>query len=216
MKKGYVNSPSCIYRIFINNYVYIGSTISFKKRKNEHLWSLKRNNHSNQILQNLFNKYGEESINFEIIEVVDKDDLLINEQKNIEIIKSKDELILINILPVAGSSLGCKQSQETIDKKRLSMVGKNKNKKRNEKQILEQSFRQKGRIITEEWRKNISKSMKGKKSPNKPKKFIIYNDKTYTFKEFSDLMGCDLSTLYTTNHTYTEKKYNCKITTDKD
>jgi hypothetical protein len=163
------------------------------------------------ILQNYFNKHGETNLNFEIIEESLKENLLVNEQKYMDIYRLKNDLKIVNILLVAGSSVGYKQSKETLDKKRQSMIGKNKNKKRTEKQILEQSNRQKGRIITEEWKKNISNSLKGRKSPNKPKKFILFNNKIYTFNEFSKIVKCDLSTLYTTKKEYTEKKYNCKI-----
>jgi group I intron endonuclease len=211
LNKRYKNPVSCVYKISIKKYVYIGSTKIFIKRKGEHLWNLKNNKHTNPILQNLYNKYGEEKIKFSIVEEVSIENLQEIEQKYIDDYKLNKKLKLINILLVAGSNLGHKQSKETCNKKRISMIGKNKGKKRSPEDSLKKSIRQKGRIIDKEWRNKISKSLKGKPSPNKPKKFIEYSDKIYTYKEFSILVNCDLSTLYTTKKEYLEKKYNCKI-----
>ena len=210
-KNRYKNPISCIYKIVVKNYIYIGSTTIFSKRKYEHFWKLKKNIHPNQILQNVFNKYGEKEFVFSIVEEIEIDKLIETEQKYIDLYRNNDNFRLINILTIAGSSLGYVCSEETREKKRISMLGKNKGNKRNVDFCLEQSKRQKGRIITEEWRQKISSSLKGRKSPNKPKRFIEINNKSYSFKDFSEMVNCDISTLYTTKKEYTEKKYNCKI-----
>jgi len=51
----------CIYAIknSDNNKIYIGSSKSFYKRLNKHINNLRKNIHSNNHLQNAFNKYGE-------------------------------------------------------------------------------------------------------------------------------------------------------------
>jgi group I intron endonuclease len=185
----------------------------FSKRKFEHLWMLKKNIHINPILQNVYNKYGQEKIQILIIEKCSVEKLLELEQKYIDHYRNDNELILMNILLTAGNSSGYIPTQESREKRSKSMMGKNKNKKRSELQCSEQSLRQQGREITSEWKVNISKSLKGRPSPNKSKKFIIYKGKTYSFKEFSGLMKCDLSNLYTTTKEFTEKKYNCKLIT---
>jgi group I intron endonuclease len=210
-KNRYKNPISCIYKIVVKNYIYIGSTTIFSKRKYEHFWKLNKNIHPNQILQNVFNKYGEKEFIFSIVEEIEIDKLIETEQKYIDLYINNDNFRLINILTIAGSSLGYVCSEETREKKRISMLGKNKGNKRNVDFCLEQSKRQKGRIITEEWRQKISSSLKGRKSPNKPKRFIEINNKSYSFKDFSEMVNCDISTLYTTKKEYTEKKYNCKI-----
>lgn len=211
MKKRYSNPISCVYKITVKNYIYIGSTKIFTKRKNEHLRNLKKQIHPNQILQNIFNKYGECEFVFSIIEEVDIEKLIEVEQKYINFYQNNRELRLVNILLVAGSSIGYICTEETKEKKRLSMLGKNKGNKRSPEFLQLQSERQKGRIITKEWREKISNSLKGKISPNKPKRFIKYVGNMYTFKEFSELVKCDLSNLYTTKREYTEKKYGCEI-----
>jgi hypothetical protein len=145
------------------------------------------------------------------VEEIEVNKLIETEQKYIDLYRDNDDFRLINILTTAGSSLGYVCSEETREKKRISMLGKNKGNKRNVDFCLEQSKRQKGRIITEEWRQKISSSLKGRKGPNKPKRFIEINNKIYSFKVFSEMVNCDVSTLYQTKKEYTEKKYNCKI-----
>lgn len=59
-----------IYKIrnVLNNKCYVGSTCNFKKRVNQHLHNLRQNKHHSIKLQNAWNKYGESSFVFEIIE----------------------------------------------------------------------------------------------------------------------------------------------------
>lgn len=52
----------------INNNLYIGITTDWVARKNRHFNKLKQNEHFNPHLQAAFNKYGEESFFFKIIE----------------------------------------------------------------------------------------------------------------------------------------------------
>ena len=76
------NKLSGIYCIsnMINNKIYIGSTNCFITRKNQHFLELRGNYHTNPILQNFVNKYGINSLVFNILEIVDIDNLLIREQ----------------------------------------------------------------------------------------------------------------------------------------
>ena len=73
---------SCIYEIRnkINNKIYIGSTVDFKKRKATHLKELRQGKHANSHLQNAWNKYGEDNFSFKIIERCSIENLLIREQ----------------------------------------------------------------------------------------------------------------------------------------
>lgn len=54
----------CIYALFWeqNNMIYIGKTVSLKRRVAEHLEILNANSHYNSKLQNQYNEYGEPSI----------------------------------------------------------------------------------------------------------------------------------------------------------
>lgn len=60
-----------IYKITCinNNKVYIGKSIEIKQRFKKHLSDLRLNKHHSKYLQHSYNKYGEESLRFEIIEV---------------------------------------------------------------------------------------------------------------------------------------------------
>lgn len=60
-----------IYKITCNqnNKVYIGQSTSIKRRWAQHRRDLKNNNHYNQYLQRAYNKYGEESFEYEILEL---------------------------------------------------------------------------------------------------------------------------------------------------
>jgi group I intron endonuclease len=80
----------CIKNI-INNKVYIGSSINLNGREYKHFWMLKKNKHDNQFLQNSFNKYGEKSFVFEVLEECHPE-LLIN-LENYHIIKNKSNEI---------------------------------------------------------------------------------------------------------------------------
>ena len=64
----------------INNKIYIGSTNCFLTRRNQHFLELRGKYHSNPILQNFVNKYGVNSLIFNILEIVDINNLLHREQ----------------------------------------------------------------------------------------------------------------------------------------
>jgi len=66
----YVCIMKVVYKIEIENHpdFYIGSANSFNDRKLAHLSSLRRKVHKNTYLQNLYNKYGENSLLFSVIE----------------------------------------------------------------------------------------------------------------------------------------------------
>jgi group I intron endonuclease len=61
-----------IYRItnMANDHYYIGSAESFERRRWQHTYALKRNEHKNPRLQAAWNKYGAEMFVFEILETV--------------------------------------------------------------------------------------------------------------------------------------------------
>lgn len=150
-------SKKGIYKIVnvINGKIYIGSASSkggLIKRWNEHKSSLKRNKHSNKHLQSAWNKYGEGSFIFEIIEIVE----------NVEIILEREQFYLDTLLPeynickIAGNTLGVKLSEE--HKKRISDIAKLRIGDKN-------PFY--GKTHSENNKKISSKRMKGKYSGDK-------------------------------------------------
>jgi len=61
-----------IYKITnkVNNKIYIGNTNNFKRRKSQHISSLRKNKHTNIYLQNAWNKHGESNFKFEALEEI--------------------------------------------------------------------------------------------------------------------------------------------------
>ena len=134
-----------IYKIESNlcpDRVYIGSAADLDNRWYQHQWTLKRGSHANKKLQNHYNKYGKDDLMFSVIENCDKNDLVSREQFYIDTITPS-----FNILPIAGSTLGFKCSDET--RKKISESNK--------------GIRHFGRLVSEETRMKIRLSRKGKK-----------------------------------------------------
>lgn len=110
-----------IYRITntITNDFYIGSAVNFKNRKWSHISSLRKNKHKNQFIQNSWNKYGEEAFIFEIIEVVDvKEKLIEREQYWIDTLSPT-----FNFAKIAGSPLGVKHTDKSRSNMSLAHIG---------------------------------------------------------------------------------------------
>jgi len=113
----------CIKNI-INNKVYIGSSVNLNGREYKHFWMLKKNKHDNQFLQNSFNKYGENSFVFEVVEECHPE-LLIN-LENYHIIKNKSNEISFgyNLALVNEFRRNCYNEEVKI---KLSKFNLNKN-----------------------------------------------------------------------------------------
>ena len=89
--------------------IYIGSSLDIEHRFSHHLFMLRSNKHSNPYLQNSWNKHGEDSFLFYIVEVTSDDLLVDREQYYI------DNLDCYNNRP-AGRRDGFTVSVETIEK----------------------------------------------------------------------------------------------------
>jgi group I intron endonuclease len=64
-----------IYRIVHKNKVYIGQSVRLETRWRRHLGSLSKGKHANARLQNIYNKYGPESLTFEILVTCESSEL---------------------------------------------------------------------------------------------------------------------------------------------
>lgn len=112
-----------IYQIInkINNKIYIGSSIDVEQRWNTHKRELRSKKHHNKNLQNAWHEYGEENFVFEIIELVeDTNQLIDKEQYYIDSTKCCDSDIGYNVSPTAGNCLGVKRTEE--EKRWLSKI----------------------------------------------------------------------------------------------
>lgn len=91
----------------VNGKCYVGSAVSFRRRKYEHYSYLRRGKHHCQHLQHAWDKYGEEAFVLEPLLVCGKDQLLFYEQRAIDSIHPE-----YNAARVAGNTLGVRLSAD--------------------------------------------------------------------------------------------------------
>lgn len=111
-----MNKKSGIYCIIneINQLIYIGSTLNFKHRKNQHFSALDLKKHPNNKLQNAWNKYGSMHFSFNIIEECDKKFLLEREQFWINFYQSYKNKIGYNLNKLADRNILCNSTKKKI------------------------------------------------------------------------------------------------------
>jgi len=161
-----------------NNKIYIGSTVSPFVREQNHFSYLRNNKHPNKHLQNSFNKHGEESFDFKVLEEARDSDLIKREQHYIDIHNPQ-----FNILKIAGSNLGFrfnlteeqKEKVKNSTTKRLSipqnnpMYGKRGKdnprygKRHTKESIRKMSLAKKKHWECDEYREKVSKTKKGER-----------------------------------------------------
>ena len=115
---------------------YIGSAIDIRRRWHQHRTELRCKRHGNSRLQAAWNKYGENAMEFSVIIVCRAEDRAMFEQKCLDHLLPK-----YNLSPTVGSTLGMpvrqisrdrmraaqlgkKQSQETLAKRAVHLVGR--------------------------------------------------------------------------------------------
>jgi len=150
-----------VYKIELNNKLYIGSTVRpFKYRWGDHLQGLRRGRHENGHLQNAYNKYGYTTLKFSILEVVEnKKECIPREQYYIDTLKPE-----YNVRQIAESNLGIKRSKETRKKMSISAMGNTRTLgyKMPEEIKRKISESEKGKVVSEETKRKISVIQKGK------------------------------------------------------
>jgi len=131
---------SGVYEILniTNGKRYVGSAVNLPRRKNDHWRRLRGNHHRNQYLQNAWNKYNEEALEFEVLEHLEPEILVSFEQWWMNMLQPE-----YNMCPVAGNSLGYTHTDEAL---------------------ANMSAAQKGKTLSEDHRAKISKSLKGNKN----------------------------------------------------
>lgn len=156
----------------INDKSYIGSSCRFTERKNTHLASLRKNKHDNRLLQNSWNKYGEQNFEFIILkefENISRDELYLIENEYVQKLKTTDRNYGYNIANPANkppNMKGKKLSEKHREKISISNKGKLKGRKLSEETKLKIGIHSKNRIRTKEWCEKISLSRIGEKNPN--------------------------------------------------
>ena len=118
----------------VNNNIYIGSSVNFRNRKSEHMNDLRKNKHHSVALQRAFNKYGEPSFIFKILEVVaNRKDLISREQHYLDSLLPK-----YNTCKKAYSLLGFKKSAEDNIKNSIRNTGVNNGNAKITKENIEE------------------------------------------------------------------------------
>lgn len=145
---------SGIYEIFnqSNGKRYVGSATNFQRRWATHLKSLRECRHHSLALQRAWDRYGESSFVFRVLEIVsEKGSLIAREQHWIDEIAPE-----YNIAKMAGSSLGIKRGAATKERLRTAWTPE-----RREKQSARMAARVSG-PQSEVHRRRISEANTGK------------------------------------------------------
>lgn len=95
----------------INRKCYVGSSINISSRLSRHKWELTHNKHSNQYLQNDFNKFGLDSFVFLTLEISKPESRISREQQWLDAIYDNQQQCY-NINPHAESPKGRKYTRE--------------------------------------------------------------------------------------------------------
>jgi group I intron endonuclease len=115
-----IPSVSGIYRIYCvpSGKYYVGSAVNVRLRRNHHYHLLRAGTHHSIALQRAWNKYGEESFRFEIIEEVEPSQLF--ERENYWFQKQQEETGNhgYNMAPIAQSTLGIQFTPEALQANR--------------------------------------------------------------------------------------------------
>lgn len=152
-----------IYKISnnINDKFYIGSAKYFNKRVNLHKHHLIKKTHHNPILQNFVNKYGFESLSFEIVEHCEELNLITREQYYIDTLKP-----YFNVNQIANSPKGLKRTKDqvqNIKNGRLANSGYKKGWNHSDDAKNKISLAHLGKVVSDSQRQKQSMAMKGKK-----------------------------------------------------
>jgi len=182
-----------IYKItnIVNGKIYVGSAVNIHRRWLEHKSFLNRSKHHSKYLQNSFNKYGIDNLNFEIIEECSKELLIEREQYWINLLDSYNNGY--NCSPTAGNTLGVKHSNETRLKRSILNLGNDfhKGKKHSEetKKFMSEKFINKtyedryGIEKSNEIKNKMSENRKGENNPAYGRRGLVthgFSGKTHT------------------------------------
>lgn len=163
----------CVYQIrnLTNDKVYVGSTLNYTRRRNNHKMRLRLNKHHSQHLQNAWNRYGQENFVFEILEEIkEQNELLAAEEKWFKRTKCIERKFGYNVCKKPGGSYGV----EPWNKGRVGVFS-GETKEKQSKSKLGENNPFYGKKHTPETKKRISKSHKGVKFSEEHKKNISRN-----------------------------------------
>jgi len=133
--------------------VYVGSTINFKQRWQQHRTDLRRNVHKNPHLQAAWNKYGESAFEFGVLEYLNNpEELHLSEQFWMDIYREEGRELYNCGLIARNGMLARNHTKEAKEKMSAAQKGRKLSKEAARK--LHESWR--GKHHTEEICKRIS------------------------------------------------------------
>lgn len=135
----------------ITNDQYVGQAYSIESRLARHIGDLKKGKHTNKILQEDFNKFGQNSFQYGVLEIVERDKQVMTE-KEIYWWKELQTSKYNKVTP--GYPAWTIESYDTW-RRNISIALKGK-----KKPSVSKALKGRKRIIT--WGDKISKSLKGK------------------------------------------------------
>lgn len=135
--------------------VYVGVTAGYRHRVNTHLGYLRRNRHKNKHLQAVFNKHGESSLEFDIIDTFSNRQECYRAEKFLtDCVLKMDGRVCMN---------GVSGGLDITDKARAVYQDKIKNDPAEMEALRQRSSKiNKGRKWSEEYKANMSLATKGK------------------------------------------------------
>lgn len=146
-----------IYRIQIGDYFYFGQSQDLKNRKSAHLCALRKGNHKNPKMQNVYNKY--QDFSFSAIVYAEIKELNQIEQGLLDIYCGNN--LCMNIaLDASAPARGLRRSEETLRKMSEAQIG------------TKNHFY--GKKHSEKSKKKMSEAKKGVNNPT-------YNPEIFTF-----------------------------------
>jgi group I intron endonuclease len=158
-----------IYQIknSINGEYYIGSAVDFRSRWRSHLSYLRRGVHNNPILQHAWAKYGEAAFVFEILDIVENlEELLEREQQVLDM-----NFPAYNISRVAGSPMAGLIHSDTTRAKMSQSTKAYWESHPEQKEVLSKS--RKGIKLSEQTCKRISEATKGSHTMTADQKILL-------------------------------------------
>lgn len=132
--------------------VYIGSSCNMRARIRSHIVSLNKRSHRNRFLQRAWDKYGPGAFEFNRLLICKKEDNLFFEQRAIDSYRAYDKRFGFNAVPVAGSNVGMRHSEETKEKLRKASTGR----KKSQDEIERIRAASTGRLHTEDAKRKMS------------------------------------------------------------
>jgi len=175
---------SGIYKItcIATGKVYIGSSVNVKKRRQQHMEGLNNGKHHSQLLQRAWNKYGKENFKFTVIVYVPEELLIEQEQHYIDLYHAADRNYGYNISPAAGTVRGIKRPNANW-----------------------------GRILSEETKQKIAKSLTGFKHSPEAKKNMSESNKGKKKKPMSKEQKRKLSEIKRGRHPNITPEFRVKL-----